>query len=156
VVRERPGDFLFNGILRPAWAYRLELALVALVWAVHHWLTATFGRYRADRLVIAAAIVVGLLNWTRDPLAAALYRSHLRRRWALACRHANLATRNDRTPRITRCRLTRAGEQLRVRVPAGGQVADLEAEAERIAAFLDAREVRVARDRRVRGMPGSS
>jgi hypothetical protein len=146
VVRERPGDFLLNGVLRPAWAYRLELALVALVWAVHHWLTATFGRYAADRLVVAAAIVVGLLNWTRDPLAAALYRAYLRRRWALACRHANLATRNDRIPRITRTKLTRAGEQLRVRVPAGGQVPDLEAEAERIAAFLDAREVRVTRE----------
>jgi FtsK/SpoIIIE family len=146
VVRERPGDFLFNGILRPAWAYRLELALVALVWAVHHLLTATLGRYAADRLVVAAAVVVGLVNWTRDPLARALFRSHLRRRWALACRHANLASRNDRVPRITRARLTRAGEQLRVRVPAGGQVPDLEAEAERIAAFLDAREVRVTRE----------
>ena len=31
VVRERPADGLFNGILRPAWAYRLELALLALV-----------------------------------------------------------------------------------------------------------------------------
>jgi hypothetical protein len=95
--------------------------------------------------MVAAALVVGLLNWTRDPLARALYRSHLRRRWALACRHANLATRNDRIPRITRSKLTRAGEQLRVRVPAGAQVADLEAEAERLAAFLDAREVRVTR-----------
>jgi hypothetical protein len=56
------------------------------------------------------------------------------RRWALACRHAELATPNDRIPRITRCRLTRAGEQLRVRVPAGSQVPDLEAQAERIAA----------------------
>jgi hypothetical protein len=146
VVRERPGDFLFNGILRPAWAYRLELALAALVWAVHHWLTAELGRYAADRLVVAAAVVVGLLNWTRDPLAAALFRSHLRRRWALACRHANLASRNDRVPRITRSTLTRSGEQLRVRVPAGGQVADLEAEAERIAAFLGVREVRVTRE----------
>jgi FtsK/SpoIIIE family len=146
VVRERPGDVVFNGILRPAWAYRLELALVALVWAAHHWLTATFGRHAADRLVVAAAIVAGLLNWTRDPLARVLFRSHLRRRWALACRHANLATRNDRVPRITRIKLTRAGEQLRVRVPAGGQVPDLEAEAERIAAFLDAREVRITRE----------
>ncbi len=42
--------------------------------------------------------------------------------------------------------LTRAGEQLRVRVPAGGQVPDLEAQAERIAAFLAVREVRVVRD----------
>jgi hypothetical protein len=146
VVRERPGDFVFNGVLRPAWAYRLELALVALVWAAHYLLTAHLGRYAADRLVVAAAIVVGLVNWTRDPLARALFRSHLRRRWALACRHANLATRNDRVPRITRSKLTRAGEQLRVRVPAGGQVPDLEAEAERLAAFLDAREVRVTRE----------
>jgi hypothetical protein len=146
VVRERPGDFVFNGILRPAWAYRLELALIALLWAVHHWLTARLGRHGADQVVVAAAIVVGLVNWTRDPLARALYRSHLRRRWALACRHANLASRNDRVPRITRSKLTRAGEQLRVRVPAGGQVADLEAEAERLAAFLDACEVRIARE----------
>jgi hypothetical protein len=146
VVRERPSDFLFNGILRPAWAYRLELALVGLLWAVDHWLTARLGAYDAAQVILAAALVVGMLNWTRDPLADALFRSHLRRRWALACRHANLATRNDRVARITRCTLTRAGEQLRVRVPAGGQVPDLEAEAERIAAFLDVREVRVTRD----------
>jgi hypothetical protein len=57
-----------------------------------------------------------------------------------------LATINDRIPRIVRCRLTRAGEQLRVRVPAGSQVPDLEAQAERIAAFLAVREVRVVRD----------
>ena len=85
---------------------------------------------------MAAAIVVAMVTWTREPLAHALFRSHLRRRWALACRHAELATLNDRMPRIVRCRLTRAGEQLRVRVPAGGQVPDLEAQAERIAAFL--------------------
>ena len=42
--------------------------------------------------------------------------------------------------------MTPAGEQLRVRVPAGAQVPDLEAQAERIAAFLAVREVRVVRD----------
>jgi FtsK/SpoIIIE family len=146
VVRERPSDFIFNGILRPAWAYRLELALIGLLWAVNHWLTGWLGAYDAAQVILALAIVVGLLNWTRDPLAAALFRSHLRRRWALACRHANLATRNDRVPRISRIKLTRAGEQLRVRVPAGGQVPDLEAEAERLAAFLAVREVRVTRE----------
>jgi hypothetical protein len=87
-----------------------------------------------------------VVTWTREPLAHALFRSHLRRRWGLACRHAELATPNDRIPRIIRCRLTRAGEQLRVRVPAGSQVPDLEAQAERIAAFLSVREVRVTRD----------
>jgi hypothetical protein len=146
MVRERPADWLFNGILRPAWAYRLELALIALVTAAYVWLGDRLGRQGAERLIVAAALVVATVTWTREPLAHALFRSHLRRRWALACRHAELATPNDRIPRIVRCRLTRAGEQLRVRVPAGGQVPDLEAKAERIAAFLSVREVRVVRD----------
>jgi hypothetical protein len=146
VVRERPADWLFNGILRPAWAYRLELALIGLVAVVYVWLGERFGRAGAERLIVAAALVVAMVTWTREPLAHALFRSHMRRRWALACRHAELATPNDRIPRITRCRLTRAGEQLRVRVPAGAQVPDLEAQAERIAAFLSVREVRVVRD----------
>ena len=114
--------------------------------AAYLWLGDRLGREGAERLIVAAAFVVAMVTWTREPLAHALFRSHLRRRWALACRHAELATLNDRIPRITRCRLTRAGEQLRVRVPAGGQVPDLEAQAERIAAFLGVREVRVVRD----------
>jgi FtsK/SpoIIIE family len=146
VVRESPADWLFNGILRPAWAYRLELALIALVATAYLWLGGRVGRQGAERLIVAAAFLVATVTWTREPLARALFRSHLRRRWALACRHAELATPNDRIPRITRCRLTRAGEQLRVRVPAGGQVPDLEAKAERIAAFLAVQEVRVVRD----------
>jgi hypothetical protein len=146
VVRERPADWLFNGILRPAWAYRLELALIALVAAAYVWLSDHLVREGAQRVIVAAAFLVAMVTWTREPLAHALFRSYLRRRWALACRHAELATINDRIPRITQCRLTRAGEQLRVRVPAGSQVPDLEAQAERIAAFLAVREVRVVRD----------
>jgi hypothetical protein len=139
-------DWLFLGVLRPAWAYRVELALVGLLWAVNHWLTGRLGAYDAAQVILAAAIVVGMLNWTRDPLARALYRSRARRRWALACRHADLASRNDRVPWVMRCALTRAGEQLRVRLPAGGQVPDLEQATERIAAFLGVREVRVTRE----------
>jgi hypothetical protein len=150
VVRESPADWLFNGLLRPAWAYRLELTLIGLVATAYLWLGDRLGRAGAERLIVAAAFLVAMVTWTREPLAHALFRSHLRRRWALACRHAELATINDRIPRIVRCRLTRAGEQLRVRVPAGGQVPDLEAQAERIAAFLAVREVRVVRD------PGSA
>jgi FtsK/SpoIIIE family len=146
VVRESAGDWLFNGLLRPAWAYRLELALFGLVAIAWVWLGERLGRQGAERLIVAAAFVVATVTWTREPLAHALFRSHLRRRWALACRHAKLATPNDRIPRIVRCRLTGAGELLRVRVPAGGQVPDLEAQAERIAAFLSVREVRVVRD----------
>ncbi len=44
-------------------------------------------------------------------------------------------------------RLTAAGESLRVRVPAGGRVSELEGAAEAIAAVLQVRDVRVSRDR---------
>ncbi|HET8787455.1 MAG TPA: FtsK/SpoIIIE domain-containing protein [Actinomycetes bacterium] len=145
-VEIRPADWLLLAVLRPAWAYRLELALIVLVAVAYVWLGGKLGRADADRLIVAAAFVVALLGWTREPLARSLARSHVRRRWALACRHAELASRNDRVPWVMRCALTRAGEQLRARLPAGAQVPDLENASERLAAFLAVREVRVTRD----------
>jgi hypothetical protein len=145
-VEARPADWLLLAVFRPAWAYRLELSLVVLLAVAYVWLGDQLGREDTDRLIVAAAFVVALVGWTREPLARALARSHVRRRWALACRHAELASRNDRVPWVMRCALTRAGEQLRVRLPAGAQVPDLENAAERLAAFLGVREVRVTRD----------
>ena len=145
-VEARPADWLLLAVLRPAWAYRLELSLIVLLAAAYVWLGGELGRQDADRVIVAAAFVVALLGWTREPLARSLSRSHIRRRWALACRHAELASRNDRVPWVMRCALTRAGEQLRIRLPAGAQVPDLESAAERLAAFLAVREVRVSRD----------
>jgi hypothetical protein len=145
-VEARPVDWLLLAVLRPAWAYRLELALLTVLAVAYVWLGGKLGRQYADRLIVAAAFVVAVLGWTREPLARSLARSHVRRRWALACRHAELASRNDRVPWVMRCALTRAGEQLRVRLPAGAQVPDLENAAEKLAAFLAVREVRVTRD----------
>jgi hypothetical protein len=146
VVHGRPSDWLFLAVARPAWAYRVELGLIGLMAVAYYWISWHLSGRAAEALILAGAIVVAVVPWTREHLARLLYRSHLRRRWALACRHAELATRNDRVPRITRCQLTRAGELLRVKVPAGAQVPDLDTAAERVAAFLDAREVRVTRE----------
>jgi FtsK/SpoIIIE family len=145
-VESRPADWLLLAVLRPAWAYRLELSLIVLLAVAYVWLGDRLGREDADRLLVAAAFLVAIVSWTRNPLANGLARSHIRRRWALACRHAELASRNDRVPWVMRCALTRAGEQLRVRLPAGAQVPDLENASERLAAFLGVREVRVTRD----------
>src|SRR4030095_10960034 len=137
---------LLRAVRRPAWASRLELSLIVLLAVAYVWLGGQLGREDADRVIVAAAFVVALLGWTREPLARSLARSHVRRRWALACSHAELASRNDRVPWVLRWVLTRRGEQLRVRLPAGAQVSDLENACERLAAFLGVREVRVARD----------
>ena len=125
-VEARAADWLLLAVFRPAWAYRLELTLLVLLAVAYVWLGGRLGRDNAGRLLVAAAFLVAMLTWTRQPLAHSLFRSYLRRRWALACRHAELASRNDRVPWVMRCALTRAGERLRVRLPAGAQVPDLE------------------------------
>ena len=50
VVRERPSDFLFNGILRPAWAYRLELGLIGLLYTMSPLSAKTMASSPADRI----------------------------------------------------------------------------------------------------------
>jgi hypothetical protein len=59
VVRERPADWLFNGLLRPAWAYRLELALIALVAGAYVWLRACASRWSWAAAWTAVPAVVG-------------------------------------------------------------------------------------------------
>jgi hypothetical protein len=102
-VEPRPADWLLLAILRPAWAYRVELTLLTILAMVYVWLGGKLGRQDADRLIVATAFVLALLGWTREPLARSLARSHIRRRWALACRHAELASHNDRVPWVMRC-----------------------------------------------------
>jgi hypothetical protein len=135
-------------VARPAWAYRVELAGIALLGWLFWWLTGEVGdRRRAGVIILASTAALMLVPPVRNRLATLLHRSHLRRRWTLACRHADLATLNDRLPRITRASFVPSGDLLRVRMPAGRPVEDLEQVAETAAAFLEVREVRVARDR---------
>jgi DNA translocase FtsK/SpoIIIE-like protein len=147
-VRYSWPDLLMFGMLRPAWAYRVELALFTAGLAAWGLLTYRFGLrgHLAFGLILVVAAILPWLPWTRATLVGLLWRSHLRRRWTLACRHAHLATINDRIPVIRRIHEVPVGERLTVRIPAGSQVPDLEDAAEPIAAFLGVRELRVARD----------
>jgi hypothetical protein len=142
----RPGSLFVLAVLRPAWAYRVELAAVTSVAVAYYWLSARYSGRTAEAVILAAAVLVAAIPFTRQGLAGVLHRSHLRRRWTLACRHADLANRNDHTPRITKAGLVPSGDLLCVRMPAGAAVADLERAAEPVAAFLEARELRVTRE----------
>ena len=67
-VEPRPADWLLLAVLRPAWAYRLELSLVALLAVAYVWLGNQLGRQDADRMIVAAAFVVALLGRNRQEL----------------------------------------------------------------------------------------
>jgi hypothetical protein len=73
-VETRPADWLLLAVLRPAWAYRVELFLIVLLAVVYVRLGGTLGRDDTDRVIVAAAFVVALVGWTREPLARSLAR----------------------------------------------------------------------------------
>src|SRR5438552_11856498 len=74
--------------------------------------------------------------------------AHVRRRFATAVRTSTFdRSGTGRTPAVMRVRETPAGYMLRVRVPAGTSVIDLEKAAEVTAAAMGVSDVRVARDR---------
>jgi hypothetical protein len=132
---------------RPLWRWRVELAAASLLLVAWTVLAGSVGRAGAALLLVGLAVVVaGGPAVLRARVWLVFYRARVRRGWALAVRHAGLATHNDRTPRAVRIWPTLAGDRLRVRVPAGSRTAELADAAETLAAALEAREVRVVRD----------
>jgi len=136
-----------RGVARQVWGLRTELVLTAAAWTV--WLLLSAALPARLAITVLAAVAAGVVWWApaRCWLVARLHASRVARGWERGCRHAKLATLNDRVPYIVRSRRTSAGELLRVRMPAGLAVPDLEARAETVAAYLGMREVRVVRDR---------
>ncbi|MBO2459243.1 FtsK/SpoIIIE domain-containing protein [Actinomadura violacea] len=145
-ARLTAGSAVTLWIVRPSWLWRRELAALAVLvavavagWLARGWLG---GLLAAGWL----ASSVALIPWTRHRAVRVWRRGRLRRHWDRACRYASLTTVNDRIPRIRKARTVPAGDRLLVRVPRGATVGELEAEAERVAAVLRVREVRVVRD----------
>ncbi|MGH2689973.1 MAG: hypothetical protein ACRDKW_14380 [Actinomycetota bacterium] len=134
-------------VLRPLWGLRVEIAVVLVVLAV--WLAVASGIGHVGTGVVAAAYTAlgirspGLRRWLRG----LFHRARLRRRWMTGVRYAGLATINDRVPKPVAIRDVPAGDELRVRVPAGGNVGLLAEQADTIAAYLGVMDVRVTRDR---------
>ncbi len=134
-------------VARPLWAWRVELFLSGLVVAVWAWLAGQLARVPAGLMVAGMVGLALAVPRCRRGLWLWLYRARVRRRFTVACRHAELATPNDRVPRVVGVELVPAGELLRVRIPAGSTTTALAEAAEQLAVVLDVREVRVSRDR---------
>jgi hypothetical protein len=145
-VRQHPVAHAVELLIRVGWRWRIELAAVLLAVTVWNLLTAVVSVPVA--VILAAGLLAGVVvpAQVRARLGWIEHQARLRRRWGRACRHAGLETFNERTPRITRIAKVPVGEVLRVRLPAGQSCTDLETRAETLAAYLQVREVQVARD----------
>ncbi|MDP8968911.1 MAG: FtsK/SpoIIIE domain-containing protein [Actinomycetota bacterium] len=145
-IKPTVGDRVFTFVVRFGWAYRVEAAAVAvlpLTWAV---LAAGLGARTGLVVVTAVAAALGVVPSWRRGVIRVLRSAWVRRCWVRACRHAELATLNDRVPRAVKVTAVPCGDLLDVRVPKGSSVTRLEDAAETVAACLGVREVRVTRD----------
>src|SRR6266536_2006382 len=79
-------------ILRPLWAWRVELAIASVIVTVWVWLAGHLAKGSALLVVVGLVGVVVAIPPCRGALGYLLYRSRVRRRFVLACRHAELAT----------------------------------------------------------------
>lgn len=139
---------LLTDTAKMAWTFRVELTLLAVPVVLWFGLSSSAGRAVASlgsvAVITAAVAVPQARQWILD----LLYKARLRRAWASACEDVELKARNGAVPVVCKAERIPAGDQLLVRVPRGSSVAEIESRAERIAATLGAREIRVTRSER--------
>ncbi|MGA2926195.1 MAG: FtsK/SpoIIIE domain-containing protein [Solirubrobacteraceae bacterium] len=143
-TKRRPGELDGVGLACEwLWAFRLELALLALVGGAFAalLLRARLPALTAGLIVGAAVLGVVMLGPVRRGVGGALYAAHVRRGWRRAWLHCGLpAVHAGRVERVP------AGERVRGRVSRGSAFDQVAAKAEELAECLRVRELRVARD----------
>lgn len=127
---------MFRNAVRPLWGYRLEMCLVGLPSGAFYVLSGALGDLVAGALLLWLGGGVVAAPRARRSLERRLYVARVKRRWGRAVRFSGLATEDDRIPQAREVRPITSGDRLRVLVPRGTAVSDLEARAEVIAATL--------------------
>jgi hypothetical protein len=134
-------------VLRPLWGLRTEIGVGLLVLVTWGAVAPEIGSTWTAVIVAGYTALGSRSPGLRRCVRSVFHRSRLRRRWTVAMRYGGLATINDRVPKLVSIRAVAAGDELRVRVPAGSNVGLLAEAADTIAAYLEVRDVRVVRDR---------
>jgi hypothetical protein len=127
------------------WSYRVELAMFAPTVALAWLLGGTYGWGAAVLVAIADYLVVKFCPPINRWYTRVLHRARLRRHWRRATTAIGLEAYGP-GPRIRSIQEIPAGDQLTIRVAYGTSVSDLEHDAERLAACLGVREIRVSQD----------
>jgi hypothetical protein len=135
--------------------WRLELAIILAILAAHHYGTQRIPDPWTTILILAA--ITGLIAWprTRAVVTNGLWHARVRRAWTRAVIDTGAADpppgRSRRPtsrygPKAGRIHDVLAGEQLTVRIPRGDSVTTLEQRHDALAACLQVKEVRIARE----------
>jgi hypothetical protein len=139
-------EALALGLAAAAWWCRVELALLGGVVAAHLVLAQRLSGPLAAAVVVAVVGALLTVGPMRQRITAVLHGARVRRAWDRAVLDAGAGKGPFRGPRALAVTTVAAGELLRVRVPRGASVAELDAQREQLAACLRVREVRVIRD----------
>jgi hypothetical protein len=142
-VRDGGNGWLLAAFLVMLWAWRLELALIAGPLVADRRLANRVGEITAARTVGLMVGLVLIVRPTRRLVFKALHGARAKRRWKTAARDADAVNAHGRFPRVYRVRRLPVGDELLVKLPRRGSVPELEKHADRLAAGLGARQVRV-------------
>ncbi len=134
------------GTFTLAWRFRTELAVAATPCTCFVFLNRYVSEPIATVITVAAVSLAVGSPKSRQWLGRRLYLASKRRMWEKACGQVEIAGNDCLPPTVVKATRTAAGDRLLVRAHRGGSVEDLERNAERLAAALCAREVRVVRD----------
>jgi len=132
-------------VIDALWALRTELMLLAPLAAIYLWLSPLAGE---DVAFVATGMVASLVLATgpsRRWVLHRLWRARLRRKWQRACADVELTNKHDSGPSVIQAEKVPVGDELTVRMFRGSSVDDLDAKAEKIAAAMGVRELRVTR-----------
>jgi len=137
---------LIEGTFRLLGSYRIELALIGLVWLAYgaalEWVGSPAGEV-VTAVVLVAIMVVGPV---RRFLQRMLHRAWMRRRLVRGWRRSGLSTKQGALPHVRKLRATQSGDVATVLLPPGMNADYLANHAETLAASMGLREVRVLRD----------
>jgi hypothetical protein len=127
------------------WEWRVEAGLGIVVMLAFWAMSRVAGGTGAQVVMIVAGIAAYWFRRRLTPVLDQLRRLSVRHSWARATRLCGLAGPLGSRPQVLRVVAAPFGDDLLIRMPTGSHVAELEEVAERLAAALGVREIRVRR-----------
>jgi hypothetical protein len=137
---------LIEGSFRLLGSYRIELALIGLVWFAYGAALEWVGSPAGEVVTAVVLVVIMAVGPVRRLIRRLLHRARMRRRLVRGWRRSGLSTKQGALPHVRKMRATPSGDVATVLLPPGMNADYLANYSETLAASMGLREVRVLRD----------